>query len=221
MTIEVYWGSGSPFAWSVLLALEVKGLPYQSRLLSFSAGEHKREEFLAISPRGKVPAIRDGDYTLSESLAILAYLEKKHPEPPLFGRTAEETGRIWKGVADHAFYLAPAANRMVRPVFMGTVDRDAESMREGARELEGELARLVTDLRERPWLAGDTVSAADLVTWPSLALVFRVGTRDAVRDLGIDMDGWRERWPAVAAWAARVESLPGYDRTYPPHWREG
>ena len=41
MAIELYWGSGSPFAWRVMLTLEVKGLAYESKLLEFSKGEHK------------------------------------------------------------------------------------------------------------------------------------------------------------------------------------
>jgi glutathione S-transferase len=220
MTIEVFWGSGSPYAWSVLLALEVKHIPYESRLLSFSAGEHKTPEFLEMNPRGKVPVIRDGDYTLGESMAILAYLERRHPDPPLFGRTPEETGRIWKAVSDDVCYTQPASHKIITPVLFGDVGTDAQAMSDGAREVECELARIVTDLDHHPWLAGETVTAADVVTYPTLALLFRVGSREAVKALGVGFDGWRERWPVIAAWFARVESLPGYERTYPPHWRE-
>ena len=48
MALEVYWGSGSPYAWRVLLALELKGVPYQSRLLEFSR-EEQRHELLAAA----------------------------------------------------------------------------------------------------------------------------------------------------------------------------
>ena len=41
MAIELYWGSGSPFAWRVMLTLELKRLPYESKLLEFSKEEHK------------------------------------------------------------------------------------------------------------------------------------------------------------------------------------
>ena len=110
MSIELYWGSGSPFAWRVMLTLEIKGLPYQSKLLEFSKQQHKAPEYLALNPRGKVPALKDGDFAVYESLAIMAYLDRKYPQPPLFGTTAEETGSIWQMICEAESYLAPAAS---------------------------------------------------------------------------------------------------------------
>jgi glutathione S-transferase len=75
--VEIYWISGSPFAWRVLLTAEVKGIPYEGKLLEASKGELKTPEFLAINPLGRVPAIRDGNFTLHESLAIMVYLDRK------------------------------------------------------------------------------------------------------------------------------------------------
>src|SRR5688572_22765680 len=96
MTVEVFWASGSCPSWRVMLALEVKRVAYQAHLLDFSKRQHKAPEHLAMNPRGKVPVLRDGDVTLYESLAILAYLERRFPEPPLLGTTARETGLIWR-----------------------------------------------------------------------------------------------------------------------------
>ncbi|MEK7245525.1 MAG: glutathione S-transferase N-terminal domain-containing protein, partial [Pseudomonadota bacterium] len=121
MTIEVYWGSGSPYAWRVLLTLEAKKIAYVSRLIEFSKEEHKTPDYLALNPRGKVPTLKDGDYVLSESIAIIAYLDRMRPEPPLFGRSAEETGRVWKAISDSMSYLEPAVGRVVVPIFFGTV----------------------------------------------------------------------------------------------------
>ena len=77
MAIELYWGSGSPFAWRVMLMLEVKRLPYHSKLLEFSKDEHKAPAYLKLNPRGKVPTLKDGDYVLYESLAIMSYLDRQ------------------------------------------------------------------------------------------------------------------------------------------------
>ena len=79
MTIDVYWGSGSPYSWRVLLALEHKGLAYSSHLLQLAMQEHKAPHMLAINPRGRVPVLKDGDYVVFESLAVLYYLERKYP----------------------------------------------------------------------------------------------------------------------------------------------
>ena len=65
MAIDVYWGSGSPYAWRVLLALEYKRLQYTSHILQFSKQEHKSPQMLALNPRGRVPVLKDGDYVCS------------------------------------------------------------------------------------------------------------------------------------------------------------
>ena len=56
MDLIFHWMSGSPFAWRVMLALEYKGLTYESRRKDPSKREHKSDDYLAINPRGKVPA---------------------------------------------------------------------------------------------------------------------------------------------------------------------
>ena len=119
MALELYWGSGSPFAWRVMLTLEVKRLTYQSNLLEFSRGDHKAPAFLKFNPRGKVPALKDDDFVLNESLAIMAYLDKKHPEPPLFGTSPQETGLIWRAIMETEAYLVSAGDKLVRPIFFG------------------------------------------------------------------------------------------------------
>ncbi len=86
MALELYWISGSPFAWSAMLALEIKGLAYESRRLDPGKREQKTPEYLAMNPRGKVPMLKDGDTVICESTAILAYLESKYPEPPCSAR---------------------------------------------------------------------------------------------------------------------------------------
>jgi glutathione S-transferase len=138
MTLEVIWGSGSPYAWRVLLTLEVKGLSYESRLIQFSRGDHRSPEHLALSPRGKVPVLRDGDYVLSESLAIMAYLDRKHSEPPIFGGSAEETGLIWKAIFEFESYVFPLANRIIVSAFGGTARRGGHA---GGRERAARRAR--------------------------------------------------------------------------------
>ena len=105
MAIDIYWGSGSPYSWRVLLALEYKKLTYRSTLLQFSKQEHKSAQLLKMNPRGRVPVLKDGDYVCFESLAILTYLDRKYPEPPLFGRSAEEAGTIMRVICEYQVYV--------------------------------------------------------------------------------------------------------------------
>ena len=116
MAIDVYWGSGSPFAWRVLLALEYKRLPYVSHLLQFSKQEHKSPQMLALNPRGRVPVLKDGDYVCFESLAILYYLDLKYPQPPIFGRTPEEAGTIMRVICEYQAYIEPQLTSILRAI---------------------------------------------------------------------------------------------------------
>jgi glutathione S-transferase len=219
MTLEVIWGGGSPYAWRVLLALEVKGLSYESRLIQFSRGDHRSPEHLALSPRGKVPVLRDGRYALSESLAIMAYLDRKHPEPTIFGGSAEETGLIWKAVSEFESYAAPLVGRIFVPAFGGR-PLDAADMQAAAGELHGELARMEQAVTARGWLAVEQLSAADLAVYPFVEVLLRAAGKEAVRSMGMGFLPLAEPYPALEDWRQRVAALPGYERTYPPHWRE-
>ena len=55
MALTLYWGSGSPFSWRVLLAMEHKGLQYESQLLHFDKQEQQSPQMLKMNPRGRVP----------------------------------------------------------------------------------------------------------------------------------------------------------------------
>jgi glutathione S-transferase len=219
MTLEVIWGSGSPFAWRVLLTLEVKGLGYESRLIEFSRGDHRSPEHLALNPRGRVPVLRDGDYVLSESLAIMAYLDREYPEPPIFGRSAEETGLIWKAISEFQSYVLPLEERIVLPAF-GIQPLDAVGMQAAAGELHGELSGMEQAVSRGGWLAVERLSAADLAVYPFVETLLRAAGKEAVRPIGLGLLPLAERYPALESWRRRVADLPGYARTYPPHWRE-
>jgi glutathione S-transferase len=219
MAIEIYWGSGSPFSWRALLALEWKKIPYKSTLISFSKGEHKSTEFTAMNPRGKVPVLRDGDVMLYETLAILNYLERKQPEPALFGRTSSEAGAIAREVSECIYYFEQPAFAVIAPIFFGGVNEKADAMKAAAAGLHSELARIDKALTTSNWLVGDQPSAADIWWYPETMLVERAGANAAAQPLGLDLGSISKRYAAIGRWQKRIESQPGYERTYPPHWK--
>ena len=224
MALEIFWGSGSGPAWRVLLALAVKKVPYESRLLSFSKREHKSPEVLALNPRGKVPALRDGAYSVYESLAMLTYLDRKHPDPPLFGASAEDAGTIMRIVMEHECYGAPAMGAVSRPILFGKLDEDRANVAvvtAALPALKDELARLERELARGPWLAGGALSAADLFVYPTLKSLERAFGKPSASLVEHGLSPLAATFPKLAAWAARIEALPGYDATYPPHWRDG
>jgi glutathione S-transferase len=218
--IEIFWASGSPYAWRALLALEIKKTLYTSRLIDFSKGQNRTPGYLSLNPRGKVPTLKDGDYVLSESLAIMAYLDRKYPEPMLFGRGAEETGRIWKAISDSAYYLEPAYARMVPLIFFGDAAKSADGIRAGATEAHREFQAIDQALGEREWLASDSLSAADIAVYPIIEVMLRAAGKEAAKSLGLGFLPVERHYPAIAAWRERTRAVPGYERTYPPHWRQ-
>jgi glutathione S-transferase len=219
MALEVYWASGSPFSWRVLLTLEVKQLSYQSKLLTFSKREHKLPEYLALNPRGKVPTLKDGDFVLYESLAIMAYLDSAYPERPLFGRTPQETGAIWRLVSENISYLCDPIGKMVGPLFFGDASEKEAEIQAAATAVSNELARLEAAIAKSPGLAGVAISAADIVVFPWIQSLLRAAAKEAAKPLNLGFLPFDMRYSHLAAWVKRIEAIPGYERTYPPHWK--
>jgi glutathione S-transferase len=218
--MEIFWGSGSGPAWRVLLAAEIKKVPYTSRLLSFSSGEHKSSEMLLMNPRGKVPVIRDGSFTLYESVAILAWMDAKYPEPSLFGKTPEEIGTIWRMVLELEHYVGPALSKVSRPLLFRQLPEKTDEVREARTHMHEELARLEGQLAGHTWLAGNHISAADVVALPFLMALLRGASRPEAVALELGIEPLERHYPRLATWKAYMEALPGYERTYPPHWRD-
>ncbi len=223
MTIEIHWGSGSPYAWRVLLAAEVKGVPYESRLLSFQAKEHQKPDFLALNPRGKVPVLKDGARVVTESMAIMHHLDAIGSGPSLFGHTQDERTAVWEWSSRILYDLEDAVDAFAHPLMFAPPSADtAEKVLATLPALHRELASLEAGLAGRQWLCGgDAPSAADLAAFPFLMFVHRAAGKDAARPLDLGLSPLSEKYPNLAAWQARIEALPGYDRTYPPHWRQG
>ncbi len=218
MALELFWGSGSPYSWRALLTLEHKGLEYTSHIIQFSKGDHKAPSYLAMNPRGKVPVLKDGDFTLYESLAIMHYIDAKYPERPLFGTTPEQKGLINRLISEFSAYAARPTMDVVLPLFFGAAGKE-DAIRAGMDTVHGELKRWESILEDSDWLAGATLTAADIVLFPSLQSLMRAAGKDAAAPLQLGLLPLKDNYPALAAWCARIEALPYYDKTYPPHWR--
>ncbi len=219
MAIELYWGSGSPFAWRVMLTLEVKKLPYEFKLLEFSKQEHKTAAYLELNPRGKVPTLKDGDFVLYESIAIMAYLDRKYPAPPIFGRTPEEAGLVWRSVCECESYLLSANDKIIRSIFFGKGLDKVDEIQQAAQTVRQELKTIDQRLTKSNWLVGADISAADISVFPVIQILLRAASKEAALPLDLVVVPLSETYPNIARWMRRVEELPNYERTYPPHWR--
>jgi glutathione S-transferase len=219
MTIEIFWGCGSPYSWRVQLALEIKRIPYQGRQLSFSSQDLQSGKFLAINPRGQVPALRDGEFTLYESIAILSYLDAIQPEPALFGSDPAERGLIWRQIMECVYYLEPHMTPFAGTIFSGELPEKSDEAIKSRQQVEQEFYRLDAVLEQTDYLAGNRISAADVAIYPVIQLLLIAARRENTEAVSGRLRKIDRHFPALHAWCRRIEALPGFEKTNPPHWR--
>jgi glutathione S-transferase len=210
-----YYGSGSPFAWRVWLTLEHKQLAHELRLMSFSSGDLRSEEFAGLNPRRKVPVLVDDGFVLYESAAIVEYLDDRYPRHGagrVFPEDARERALTRRVILEADQYLSPGTRPLLNEVFSKPAQqRDPAIIAQGRERLEEELGYLERLVRG-DFLLG-ALTAADFTVYPMLALIVRLDQRFALLDLD-ELVG-----PQTRRWMERVENLPYFAKTLPPHWK--
>ncbi|MEO8004166.1 MAG: glutathione S-transferase family protein [Betaproteobacteria bacterium] len=215
MALTFYFGSGSPYAWRVWLALEGKKLAYGLKAISFSDGDHKKPEFLALNPRHRVPVIVDGDFVLYESSAVVEYLDEQYESGiKLFPGDARRRGRIRRLVREIDDYFVAASDPLLEAVlFTKREDWNAEKIASARSKAAYEAAKWESALTD-DYLDGNELTAADFALYPLVALSLRMD----IRKPDIDVAGIYG--PKLHTWRARIESLPYFEKTIPPHWKQ-
>lgn len=213
--ITLYYGSGSPYAWRVQLALEHKALPYERKVLSFAAGDTRKPEFVALNPRHRVPTIVDGEFVLYESNAIVEYLDEAYAGrgAALFPGNPERRALIRRLISEVDNYFDKAIDPVIDELlYKKPEEKDAKRLADAVQGVREDYA-----LFERA-LAGDflagPLSAADFAFYPLVAFLDRC----AVRVPGFDAASLLPR--GLAAWKQRMEALPFMAATIPPHWQK-
>jgi len=215
MGITLYYGSGSPFAWRAQLALEHKALPYELKVLSFAAGDTRKPEFVALNPRHRVPVLVDGDFVLYESSAIVEYLDEAYPGrgAPLFPGDARTRAIIRRMIREVDEDFDKALDPLTTQAFSKKPEeRDAKAIADARKAVTEELDLFSREMRG-DYLAGP-LSAADYALYTLVAFVWR--SQMKLPDL--NADGMLT--PQLTRWKARIEALPYFDKTIPPHWRK-
>jgi glutathione S-transferase len=216
MAIHFYWSSGSPYCARVALALEHKRLAYESHLLKLDLWEHQSPQMLSLNFRGQVPVLRDGDYVVFESLAILYYLDRKYPDPPIFGHTAEEGGVIMRVICEYESHAESPLEQIVHSLLgppqpqRGVAERLAEAM----HRVAGEARTLEQRLARSDWVVGESFSAADMVIYPHVQLLVRALQRPEAHELAARFLPMQSNYPAIGRWLDRVAALPGHQRIW-------
>ncbi len=213
MALTFYYGSGSPYAWKVHLALEHKAIAYQRTVLSFDAGDTRKPEFVALNPRHQVPTIIDGGFVLYESNAIVEYLDEAYKDSgaPLFPGDARQRAIVRRMVCEVDSYVIPAVDKILDQAFKKPEEVDAAKVEEGRKAVSEELALYTKGMRG-DFVAGP-LSAADFALYPYVAFLFRVEQKRLPK-----LGAAKLLTPELNAWKTRIEALSFLARTYPPHW---
>jgi glutathione S-transferase len=160
--------------------------------------------FCAASPLGKIPGFRDGDFTISDSSAIITYLDVKHPEPCLIPASAEARARtVWfEEFADTVLNACVGKifmNRVVMPKLMGQPGDQAAADACEADELPRYFAYLEAAVPASGFLVEDRVTLADLAVASPFVNFAHAG-------VAIDP----ARYPNLTRYLAGVHARPSY-----------
>ena len=208
-SIKLYGILGSPFMRAVQIGLKEKGLEFEIQALA--PGQHKEPEHLKRHPFGKVPAFEHDGFSIYETQAILRYLDDVFPNPPLTPGNAKQRTSMNQIIGIIECYLFPKAaapiafNRIIGPRLLGLPANEAAiaDAMPMAKVCFAELDRLLGD---KPYLAGESLSIADIMLAAQLDLF---GECAEGREL---IDGTAN----LPAWLKRMKARPSFVATEPP-----
>ena len=209
--MELYGYYRSSTSYRLRIALALKGLDYQAHYVNLPKDEQRGEGYLSVNPHGLVPTLVDGGHTLTQSLALLDYLEETHPEPPIL--PADPAGRA------HVRALAQVIGCEIRPLnnlrvlkyLKGTLGLDQAAhdrwychwVTEGLANYETSLQALEAQgLRGGRYSYGSDVTIADICLVPQIFNAYR---------FHCPLDGF----PRTMAVFEACMALPAFDETQP------
>ncbi|XP_048875587.1 glutathione S-transferase theta-1b isoform X5 [Brienomyrus brachyistius] len=203
MPLEIYLDLVSEPCRSVYIFAKKNNIPFEFKKILLFKGEQYREEFGKVNYFKKVPVIKDGDFTVSESIAILIYLAEKYGTPDhwypadLQTRARVDEYLSWQhsGMRKHAAKILWL--KLMIPKAFG-IDVPKEKMDSAMEDLEETLTAFEEKfLQDKPFIAGQKISLADLV-----AIV------EIMQPLGAGVNVFEVR-PKLRAWKDRVRAEIG------------
>ena len=187
------------------IALEETEADYEPTLVKLADGAQRKPEYLAINPKGRVPAVADDGFVVTENPAVLRYIARKYPSASLWPDDPREEARCveWLGWCASTIHVAYAHIR--RPERYATsdtakadvVEKGRETCRDVWAQVEKRFAASASD-----WAAGDRYSVAD-------PYIFTFWTWGRGPALGFDM---ARDFPAWTAHAKRMGERPAVRR---------
>jgi len=173
MKLHNYFRSSASFR--VRIALAIKGLAYEYIPVHLARGEHKLPDYAAISSDGLVPLLETDGERLSQSMAIIEYLDETHPQPPLLPQDAAGRAKVRALAQMIACEIHPLNNLRVLKYLVKQLKVDEEAkntwyrhwVREGLESFERQLQTLAAQ-RQHAGCWGDIPTLADCCLVPQI-----------------------------------------------------
>lgn len=208
MVLYGYWRSSA--AYRVRIALNLKGLNYQTKHVSLIDGDQRSAEFLEINAQGLVPVLFDGNAHISQSLAILEYLEDMYTEVPLLPADPCNRATVRQIAQLIACDIHPLCNLRVLNYLKETLGADEDAklqwyrhwVREGLTALEKRVSKT-----HGKFCVGDMPTFADACLIPQLYNAERFDVPD-------------ESWPTLREIARHCNQHPAFADAHPDSNRE-
>src|SRR5688572_12017555 len=157
-TMMKLYGFGPTRSLRAQWGLKELGLEFEFIPVNLQAGEHRRPEFLALNPAGKVPVLVDGDLVLTESAAIVLYLAEKYPEKKLMPTQLEQRAQVYRWVLFAMTELEQPLWRITKHTFLYPEDKriakDVDLAREDFTAMAAVLER---HMDGRQYIVGDRI----------------------------------------------------------------
>ena len=177
MRLYTYFRSSA--AYRVRIALALKGLDYEPAFVNLLEGEQRAAAYRAVSAQGLVPALEDEANVLTQSLAIIEYLDERHPEPPLLPRDILGRARVRALALAIACDIHPLNNTRVLQYLEERLKLDREARLAWYRHWIAEgfeaLERMLDHPATGAFCHGDAPTLADVALVPQLANARRFG----------------------------------------------
>ena len=161
----------SSAAYRVRIALNLKGVDYERRPVNLADGEQRSDEYRALNPQGLVPMLEIDGHRLTQSLAIINYLDIRYPVPPLIPAAAAERAHVVAMAMTIACDIHPLNNLRVLKYLKNDLDHSQEEIDRWYVHWVGEgLAALEAMAKPKAgkFLFGDGPTGADVCLVPQL-----------------------------------------------------